>query len=66
MFSCSFIRALEDTLFRQKTMRRNIFSHKREEVFVDIVDEFYAELDCRGGVDQVKVCLVSIFTTCYR
>lgn len=59
-----FIHAVEDVLFRQKTpsltsSTRNPTavspSYRKEEILVDIIDEFFAEFDCRGHIEHAKV-----------
>ena len=51
-----FIRALEDTLFVQKAVQRGKMatSYTKDEIKVDVIDEYYADIDYTGHISYHK------------
>lgn len=49
-----FRRVVEDALFRQEFRRQPFFKYGREELVVEIVDEYHADISCQGRVDSHK------------
>lgn len=49
-----FQRVVEDALFRQEFRRQPLFKYGREELVVEVVDEYHADINSQGRVDSHK------------